>query len=358
MKKILVIEDNLDVRENLAEILELSEYEAITAENGKIGVEKALLDPPDLILCDVMMPELDGYGVLNILGKKPKTAEVPFVFLTAKAEKSDFRKGMNLGADDYITKPFDQSELLDVIERRIKKSERIKKAFDGTQQGLTAFINEARGKAELEKLTEERSIKNYRKKEDIYREGERPKQLYFIVSGKIKTYKTNDWGKEYITGVYQSGEFLGYISLIEEGAYGESAAAMEETTLSVIPKEDFFRMLHYNQNFAARFIKILANDIHEKEEKLLSLAYNSIRKRVAEALVDLVKEKKSDLRASSENGAEHSITILREDLANIVGTAKESVIRTLTDFKNEGLISVDHSVIRILALEKLHDLPG
>jgi len=301
MKKILIIEDNLEVRENLAEILELSEYEVITAENGKIGVEKALQHSLDLILCDVMMPELDGYGVLNILGKKPKTAEVPFVFLTAKAEKSDFRKGMNLGADDYITKPFDQSELLDVIERRIKKSERIKKAFDGTQQGLTAFINEARGKAEMEKITEERSIKKFRKKENIYLEAERPKQLYFLVAGKVKTYKTNDWGKEYITGVYYPGQFLGYTSLIEEGAYGESAAAMEETTLSVIPKKDFYRMLHYNQNFSARFIKMLANEIHEKEEKLLSLAYNSIRKRVAVALVDLVKEKKNKPETKSED---------------------------------------------------------
>ena len=240
MKKILIIEDNLDVRENLAEILGLSNFETITAENGKIGVQKALDNAPDLILCDVMMPELDGYGVLNILGKKAKTAEIPFIFLTAKAERSDFRKGMNLGADDYITKPFDQSELLDVIERRIKKSARIKKAFDGTNQGLTSFINEARGQQELDKLTEERTTKEYKKKEKIYLEGERPKHLYFIVSGKVKTYKTNEWGKEYITGIHEPGEFLGYLSMIKESPHTESAAVMEDTELSQIPKNDFF----------------------------------------------------------------------------------------------------------------------
>lgn len=351
MKKILIIEDNFDVRDNLAEILELSNYEAITAENGMVGVQKALKEIPDLILCDVMMPELDGYGVLNILGKKPKTAEIPFIFLTAKAERSDFRKGMNLGADDYITKPFDQSELLDVIERRIQKSERIKKAFDGTSQGLTAFINEARGQKELEKLTQERTVKEYKKKEKIYQEGDRPKQLYFVATGKVKTYKTNEWGKEYITGVHESGDFLGYLSLIKETPHSESAAAMEATTLSCIPKVDFFKMLHYNQNFAARFIKMLASNMEDQEEKLLSLAYNSIRKRVAEALVDLGKNKISK--------EEHpKVTILREDLASIVGTAKESVIRTLTDFKNEGLIEIDHGTISIINLEKLHDLPG
>jgi len=351
MKKILIIEDNLEVRENLAEILELSNFETVTAENGKIGVHKAISEIPDLILCDVMMPELDGYGVLNILGKKPKTAEIPFIFLTAKAERSDFRKGMNLGADDYITKPFDQSELLDVIDRRIKKSDRIKNAFDGTNLGLTAFINEARGQKEIEKLTEKRTTKKYKKKEKIYQEGERPKQLFFVATGKVKTYKTNEWGKQYITGVHEAGDFVGYLSLIKETLYSESATAMEGTTLSQIPKGDFFKMLHHNQNFAARFIKMLAKNMEDQEEKLLSLAYNSIRKRVAEALVELSKKK-------AQENDNPKVTILREDLASIVGTAKESVIRTLADFKNEGLVEIDHGTITIIKLEKLHNLPG
>jgi CheY-like chemotaxis protein len=118
MKKILIIEDNTDVRENLAEILMLSGYEAITAENGKTGAAKAQTELPDLILCDIMMPELDGYGVLHIMSRSAKTADIPFIFLTAKAEKEDFRKGMALGADDYITKPFDDAVLLQTIESR------------------------------------------------------------------------------------------------------------------------------------------------------------------------------------------------------------------------------------------------
>lgn len=127
MKKILVIEDNQDVRETLAEILELAGYIVHTAEDGAIGAKKALENTPDLIICDVMMPKLDGFGVLNILSKRPETADVPFVFLTAKTEKDDFRRGMNLGADDYITKPFYKDELLQVIETRLRKSERLKK---------------------------------------------------------------------------------------------------------------------------------------------------------------------------------------------------------------------------------------
>ena len=117
--KILVIEDNQDVRENLIEILELSNFTVLAAEDGLKGVEIAQTQIPDLILCDVMMPKLDGFGVLNILGKRPDTSGIPFVFLTAKAERSDFRRGMNLGADDYVTKPFYKDELLSVIETRL-----------------------------------------------------------------------------------------------------------------------------------------------------------------------------------------------------------------------------------------------
>ncbi len=207
------------------------------------------------------------------------------------------------------------------------------------------------GQKELEKLTHERTTKAYKKKERIYLEGEHPKSLYFIVSGKVKTYKTNEWGKEYITGVHEAGDFLGYLPLIQESLYADSAACMEGTIISQIPQEDFYRMLHYNQNFAARFIKLLAKNVITQEEKLLSLAYHSIRKRVAEALVDLEKKKKGTTNNKT-------ISILREDLANIVGTAKESVIRTLTDFKNEGIIDIDHGAISVLDLEKLENIPG
>ncbi|MBX2872509.1 MAG: response regulator [Saprospiraceae bacterium] len=347
MKKILVIEDNLEVRENLAEILELSGYEVATAENGKIGVQEARSVKPDLILCDVMMPELDGFGVLRILDQNPKTADIPFVFLTAKAEKDDFRKGMNLGADDYITKPFDDVELLDAIEMRLKKSERIKKSFDGTAQGLTSFISEARGQRELNKLSEDREIQRFRKKDFVYEEGQYAKRLYFIASGKVKTFKTNDVGKEYIIKIHKAGEFLGYQALIKEDKYHESASALEETELSLIPKEDFFALLYNNRDFSARFIKMLADNMEDQEEQLLSLAYNSIRKRVAESLLVL-----------QERFAKDGISILRDDLASMVGTAKESVIRTLTDFKNEGLIKIESGSISILATDKLAAMPN
>ena len=347
MKKILVVEDNIEVRENLAEILELSGYEVLAAEDGTVGVEWALQHQPDLILCDVMMPKLDGFGVLNILSKRSETADIPFVFLTAKAEKSDFRRGMNLGADDYITKPFYKDELLAVVEMRLNKSEKIRQRFDKTEQGLTTFINEAKGYEELKKLSNERRIKQYKRREMVFEEGDYPRYLYFIKSGKIKVFKTNEDGKEYIISVNAAGDFIGYVDLIKEANYTESAAALEDTEVSLIPKEDFQSLLHANRDVASQLIKMLANNISEKEEQLLDLAYNSVRKRVADALLLLHdKEDKGE------------ISILRDDLARIVGTAKESVIRMLTEFKEDGYIDILDGSIHIKNRLKLEHLIG
>ena len=150
MKKILLIEDDQIMRENTAEILELDNFEVHTAENGKLGCTKAKELLPDLIICDIMMPVLDGYGVLHVLSKDPHTAGIPFIFLTAKAEKSDMRKGMQLGADDYLTKPFEDTDLLNAIEARLKKIDSIKKETAGSEEGLSSFLNTARGMKDLE----------------------------------------------------------------------------------------------------------------------------------------------------------------------------------------------------------------
>jgi DNA-binding NarL/FixJ family response regulator len=123
MKKILVIEDDSEMRRNIVIVLRLEQYQPIAAENGRVGLELAKREKPDLILCDVMMPELDGYGVLKALHEDTDTALTPFIFLTAKGEKDDLRRGMNLGADDYLTKPVAQADLLKAIEVRLRRSE-------------------------------------------------------------------------------------------------------------------------------------------------------------------------------------------------------------------------------------------
>ena len=123
MKKILVIEDEPEMRRNITSLLRYYDYEPIAAQNGRVAVEMARREKPDLILCDVMMPELDGYGVLHALQSDASLARIPFIFLTAKGEKDDLRSGMNLGADDYLTKPVVNAELVRAIESRLRRSE-------------------------------------------------------------------------------------------------------------------------------------------------------------------------------------------------------------------------------------------
>ena len=341
MKKILLIEDNKEMRENTAEILELANYDVVTAENGKIGVDLATKINPDLIVCDIMMPELDGYGVLYLLAKNPATSGIPFIFLTAKTEKTDLRKGMSMGADDYLTKPFEEMELLSAIEVRLKKSDAFRKEFAKNVEGLSEFLNQAKGLEELNKLSLDRKMHQYRKKEMVYMEGDEPTSLVFISKGQVKTYKTNEQGKELITGLHKAGEFIGYNDLIEGREFCESAEALENTEVCFIPKQDFFALLYSNRDVASRFIKMLSNNLVETEERLVNLAYNSVRKRVADSLLTIQRR----------SGSQFSFS--REDLASMVGTATESVIRTLSDFKDEKLIDIKDKQIFILNQDSL-----
>ena len=353
MKKILLIEDHQEIRENTAEILSLANFEVVEAENGKVGVDKAKTEKPDLIICDIMMPQLDGYGVLHMLSKNPATSGIPFIFLTAKSEKEDFRKGMNLGADDYLTKPFDDIELLDAIEMRLKKNEILKSDFQKNAEGLQNFIQEAKGLENLDKLISAEQKKTVlKKKQYLFSEGSYPNALYFLNKGSIKGYQTNEEGREYITNLYKAGDFIGYLDLLEEQQYRESAVALEDAEVVVIPRDEFFSLLHKNRDVAAKFIKILSDNLAEKEERLLKLAYSSVRKRVAEALLLVEKQYKK------EGEQKFKLSISREDLANIVGASTETVIRTLSDFKEEKLIEINSGKISIINSDKLSRIRG
>lgn len=348
MKKILLIEDNPEIRENTAEILGLAGYRVLEAENGKIGVDLARKELPDLIICDIMMPELDGYGVLHLLTKSPATAGIPFVFLTAKAEKEDFRKGMKLGADDYLTKPFDDLELLDAVEMRLKKNEALKAGFSNSVEGITGLIQEAKGIENLgQHITEKQQLQLLKKKQELFVEGKQPNALYFLAKGRVKGYKLNEDGREFVTNLYKDGDFIGYLDLLEEVPYRETAEALEESEVYVISKADFFSLIHNDRLVASRFLHLLSGNLADREERLLKLAYNSVRKRVAEAL--LFVEKQYNQAGTSP----FQMAISRDDLAGIVGASKETVIRTLSDFKDEGLIDTKGSTITILNKEKL-----
>jgi CRP-like cAMP-binding protein/CheY-like chemotaxis protein len=351
MKKILLIEDNDAVRENTAEILELSNYDVIVAENGKTGVEKALQYLPDLIICDIMMPVLDGYGVLHAVHKNDTVKNTPFIFLTAKTERSDFRKGMELGADDYITKPFSGTELLNAVDSRLKKVELLKQELSPGIEGLQYLMQTSTGSDHLKLLAEDRNINKYKKKEIIYSEGNHPNRLYYVLKGKVKTYKSNDSGKELVTEIFSTGDFLGYVAMLEGCVYKDSAAALEESEVAIIPREDFDKLVNNNKEVAQKFIRLLAKNVSERENQLVNIAYNSLRKKVADALLMLHK------KYHEANDDSDAMVISRGSLATMAGTAKESLIRTLSDFRNEKLIDIkEDGSILILNLKKLEFL--
>lgn len=343
MKKILLIEDNAEVRENTSEILTLANYTVIEAENGRVGVDLAQREKPDLIICDIMMPELDGYGVLHILSKNEQTAGIPFIFLTAKTEKTDIRKGMNLGADDYLTKPFDDTDLLNAIEARFRKSAMQQKHYDASAEGLENFIRDAQSVLNIRELGKDRKVKTLKKKAEIYNEGDTPLHVYFVKSGNVKTFRSHPDGKELIMNLYTANDFFGFEPILENSNYTESAVAMQETELISIPRHDFMLMIQSHPDVSRSFIHMLCKKVADREAQLLNLAYNSVRQRTAEAL----------LKSETLKDAQSVISISRDDLAKMVGTASESVIRVLSDFKDEGLIDIESGKIRIKQPQKL-----
>ncbi len=350
MKTILVIEDNENIRENVQEILTLSDYNVILAHNGKEGIELAQKNKPDLIICDIMMPGVDGYGVLHVLHRDAETHNIPFIFLTSKSERSDFRAAMEMGADDYITKPFSGNELLNAIESRLKKSEVLKRTLASSLEGIHQ-LKVATGSAKsLEELTNESNLNEYKKKQVIYKQGNHPHYLYFIVKGKVKTYRTHEDGKDLVMDLYNEGDFFGYTPLLENSVYKDTAETIEETELALVPKRDFEELMNSNPSIARKFVGLLAKNVASKEEQLLGIAYNTLRKKVAEALVVMYR------KYHSSTSTPFSVEISREELASIAGTATESLIRTLSDFKSEKLIDIVSGKVIISDDKKLSGL--
>jgi CheY-like chemotaxis protein/CRP-like cAMP-binding protein len=342
MKSILVIEDDLIMRENIAELLDLAGYKVASANDGKEGLDKARQQLPDLIICDIKMPEIDGYTVLHILAQDQKTAGIPFIFVTAKTEMEDLRKGMELGADDYITKPFEDSELLKAVETRLKKSAMINKQFNRDSKGLIEFLKEAEGMVGITNRFDEDNYHTYSKGDTIYSAGDQPHYVFFLIEGKIKASSINPDGKELISAIFEGGDYFGYQALFEERTYHESAEALETIKLHKIPRDDFFTLINQNRIVANKFISMISRDLTEKSEELMRMAYDSVKKRLAIKLLELMPEE-----------ADQHITISRTDLAALLGTSLETLVRSISDLRDMGIIETDPKKITLLDRDRL-----
>lgn len=348
MNTILIIEDDEALKENTAELLELSNYKAITASNGKIGIDKALQDVPDLIICDIMMPEIDGYGVLESLALQDKTKHIPFIFLSAKTKHKEIRKGMNMGADDYLTKPFEEEELLGAVESRLAKANLFTEKepeVNGEEQQENIVQN-------LEELRDffikEGDSMIFNKEDVIYNKGDHSNQLFLIRTGLVKTHVLDMNGKELITDLYKPQDFLGFTSFEGNVPFNETATAMENTKVVMLSKGYLKDILQGNQNISLEFMNLLTDSISSIKDQLMRMAYSSVRKKTASTIIRFAeltnKQSKMEIRIS------------RNDLAANAGIAPESLIRTLSGFKKKGLIAIDGRTIKIIDLNGLKKL--
>ncbi|MGZ3919807.1 MAG: response regulator [Bacteroidia bacterium] len=351
MDTILLIEDNIELLDNISEILSLANYNVVKAKNGMEGLErmKEHSQQISLILCDIMMPILDGYGVLRAYENKPEMKGVPFIFLTAKSERADVRKGMDLGADDYLMKPFSGDELLSLINTRIRKSRAIKEMNQLEAADFESSFSDPSGFVTHELFKNKIHIKKVMKQDVLFTEGEKSFYLYYMLKGRAKSFRTNEFGKEYITNIYNAGDFLGYNAILDNGIHVDSAVTLESSEIAMLSKNDFIEVLSSNKKVYACFMKKISVLLNESEEKLPKMAYQSARKKVAEALIYVSKK-------YCKNDQVLSFNISRDDLSAISGISPESVSRNLTDLKNEGLIGVQNGELIILDFKKLINL--
>lgn len=193
---------------------------------------------------------------------------------------------------------------------------------------------------------------HYKKEEVIYRKGNTPLGLYYIDQGKVKILRHREDGKEQILRIIKIGDFLGHENMLLGNRYNNTAVALEDVVLFFIPKTDFFKVLAENAIVSQKFMELLSKELLETEQKLVDLAYKPVRGRLAEALISLDNE--SDQKENS--GQPHCVSLTRHNLANLIGTATETVVRTLTEFKQEKLLLTEGKKIRILNKNGLKDV--
>lgn len=331
--RILMIEDDLKLVEHFTHILSLANYQVIHALNGFEGVEKAISNLPDLIISGISIPELNGYGVIQILHLNEETGRIPFIFVAKNASREEVRKGMNHGADDFITKTIGEGDLLKTVELRLKKRCKLIYAAAEAPKIQEKTVHKDLEINDIKLFFEDCRYKIFKKKDFIFMEGQLPGNLYLIKSGKVKIFKTNFFGKELITSVLGAGEFLGYLPILIKTPYQESAEALEELEVQVIPKNEFLSLLYTDLGFALFFIQLVSKELIAMEDRMIDLAYQPVRQRVARVILNLGR-----LFAAQDNS--NSIAMSRRDISSIIGTAPETLNRMLSEFKDEGLIEL------------------
>lgn len=239
---------------------------------------------------------------------------------------------MTSGADDYLVKPFSEADLLATIEVRLRKSAILQREYGRAPQRLNEFIADAHEHTGIPGIAMGERPRRYASGQFLYAEGDATNHVYYVASGVVKILRTDNYGKELIIELCKAGDFFGHMDVLKGLEYGSAAEVLEDAEVHLVPRKVFLDLMHRNRDVAMRFIRLLAGEVTQNQERLLALAYASVRERTAQALLDL----QSRFEESSTRPQ-----LSREDLAGMVGTAKESLIRALSDFKSDGWITLE-----------------
>ena len=232
------------------------------------------------------------------------------------------------------------------VKMRLQKVENFKNIISqGTDSTNNLLPNPSDNFEELLQL-EAREVRSYKKKEYIYHEGNRASYLFFVKKGGVKTFKIHDEGKEFITEIHNQGSYFGYYPLLKDSNYQDYSECIEHSELILIPKADFLQLIYNNIEIARQFIKTLANDVLEKENQLIHMAYDSLRQRVIRTLCELHEKFKNQEEVSK-------ITLTREEISKYIGTARESFIRIMSELKDKESIEIIDGDIVLKNIQKL-----
>ncbi len=344
---ILIIESNQERLVHITDVLKSDGFSVIPLDKWADWGDLNKKVKPDLVICNLVVSDMDGFSIYHLLSRNPTTADIPFIFLSETFDRSLFRKAMVMGADDFLSTPLDDLELLQSVEIRLEKNKKIKSLFSNFPAGEEDYFERGSLLNEFQKFSNLQTRKYLNKKEILFSEGSQPFELYFIIKGEVKTYRMTQDGKELITGLHYDRQFIGHLPMLNRTPYQESAQAMSNSEIYVIPKSVFENIIFNNRQVASFFIKLLSSDLYEMEKRLMELAYSSIRQRLAITLVNLYNQQRVSEKTTP------SILIGRKDLANILGTAHESLNRIIADFKNEGLLEIIEGGFKISKLDRL-----
>jgi CheY-like chemotaxis protein len=310
MTDILVIEDDELVRESVLAVLESKGFRVLSAENGLIGIQMAEVHLPDLILCDILMPGLDGYEVLSALSSNPETQGIPFIFLTAKVEKANWRKAMKMGADDYLTKPFTTEELLEAIAGRFKR-QMLLKTSRASKRKLSAGV--------------ERPTFRFATNQDIPLQQD---SFWQVRHGLVKLNALLTEGEEIVIGWAIAPMIFGTSTMLPVVHFEAKA----------IGKVELVQYSAQEVTNSPQLVKALLPRIHQSDALLAVCG----QRRADDRLKGLLLLLKKELGEPTAEGTRLKVRFTHQELASTIGTARATVTLLLNEFKQNGWIAVEH----------------